>query len=46
MDSVTVFCQSCYGKVLRVAPTIVQVPGDHERYKSGQSIKGNSYDVL
>jgi len=38
MKDGTVFCQSCHNRVFRVAPTIVQVPGDHERHKNGQSI--------
>ena len=38
-NGVTVFCKPCHGKVLRMAPMIVEVPKDHERYKSGQWIK-------
>lgn len=34
------FCQSCYYKVPRGAPMIVELPEDHERYRSGQSIRG------
>jgi len=41
-NGVTVFCKPCHDKVLRMAPMIVEVPEDHERYKSGQWIKENS----
>ena len=33
-----VFCQICYNGLLSMTPMIVEVPRDHERYKSGQSI--------
>ena len=35
-DGSTVFCQPCHDRFLRTAPMIVEVPRDHERYKSGQ----------
>jgi len=38
-NGVTAFCVSCYAKVLRTAPMIVEVPKDHGRYKDGQPIE-------
>ena len=38
-NGVTVFCKPCHDEVLRMAPTIMEVPEDHERYKSGQLIE-------
>jgi len=35
-NGVTVFCKSCHTKALRMAPMIVEVPEDHDKYKSGQ----------
>ena len=29
-------CQPCHDKALRVAPVIVEVPEDHDNYKSGE----------
>ena len=31
-----VMCQSCHDDALCVAPVIIEVPGDHENYKSGR----------
>ena len=44
-NGVTVFCASCHDSILRMAPMIVEVPEDHERYKSGQSIGGNPLSI-
>lgn len=30
-----VMCQPCYDRALRTAPIIIEVPEDHENYKSG-----------
>ena len=29
-------CQPCHDRALRVAPVIVEVPEDHDNYKSGE----------
>jgi len=34
MNDSSVFCPSCYNKVHYASPTIIEVPKDHERYKS------------
>ena len=33
----TVMCQLCHHKASRMAPVIIEVPEDHENYKSGAS---------
>ena len=38
-NGVTIFCKLCHDKVLRMVSMIVEVPEDHERYESGQSIE-------
>ena len=40
MEGSVTFCQDCYDEVLRLAPMIVEVPQDHGRYRSGQSVEG------
>ena len=36
------FCNLCHNKTLLTAPMVVEVPNDHNRYKDGQSIEGDS----
>lgn len=42
MDDSFVFCEPCHKKVLYRAPMIIEVPQDHERFRSGQSIEVGS----
>jgi len=32
-------CQPCHDRALRLAPVIIEVPEDHEDYKSGNLIE-------
>lgn len=37
MSSTSVLCQSCHNDALSKAPTIIEVPDDHDNYMSGMS---------
>jgi len=37
MNGEVVFCDTCHNDVLQMAPMIVEVPSDHDRYKSVES---------
>jgi hypothetical protein len=34
----TIMCQPCHDRALRVAPVIIEVPEDHENFKSGYTV--------
>lgn len=41
MNGKVIFCDFCHNEALRTAPMIVEVPSDHHKYTSGQSIERN-----